>query len=137
MHANAPLTAEGVAASSPESWTGRLQAHVAAESRLTRATVRAGVTRFRAGGTRFRAGRTRRWPTGPAARIAATRLDSAVVARIEALRRDQKHPFRPVVDELAADGVEVSVLNPGAREVRGHCAVRTCRSRTESSALDR
>jgi len=116
VHANAPLTAEGVAASSPESWTGRLQAHVAAESRLTRATVRTGVTQFRAG-------KTRRWPTGPAARIAATRLDAAVVARIEALRRDQKHPLRPVVDELAADGVEVSVLDPGARKVRGHCAV--------------
>ena len=48
VHANASLTAEGVAA----------------ESRLTRVTVRTGVTRFRAG-------KTRRWPTGPAARIAA------------------------------------------------------------------
>ncbi len=103
MHANAPLTAEGrrrlVACVLDE---GRPQAHVAAESRLARATVRKWVGRFRAGGEQALADRSSRPHRSP------TRTDPAVVARIEALRRDRKLPPRLIVDELAADGITVS-----------------------------
>jgi len=103
VHANAPLTAEGrrrlVARVLDE---GRPQAHVAAESRLARATVRKWVTRFRAGGETALADRSSRPHRSP------TRLDPAVVARVEALRRDRKLPPRLIVEELAADGIEVS-----------------------------
>jgi len=103
MHVNAPLTAEGrrrlVARVLEE---GRPQAHVAAESRLARATVRKWVTRFLAGGEQALADRSSRPHRSP------TRLGPAVVARVEALRRDRKLPPRLIVDELAADGIEVS-----------------------------
>jgi transposase InsO family protein len=103
VHANAPLTAEGrrrlVARVLEE---GRPQAHVAAESRLARATVRKWVTRFLAGGEAALADRSTRPHGSP------RQLDAGVVARIEALRRDRKLPPRLIVDELAADGIEVS-----------------------------
>ncbi len=81
---------------------GRPQAHVAAEPHLARATVRKWVTRFVAGGDAALADRSSRPHCSP------TRLDPAVVARVEALRRDRKLPPRLIVDELAADGIEVS-----------------------------
>jgi len=103
VHRNAPLTAEGrrrlVARVLDD---GRPQAHVAAESHLARATVRKWVTRFLTDGEAAltdRSSRPRRCPT---------QTDPAVVARIEALRRDRKLPPRLIVDELAADGVAVS-----------------------------
>jgi len=103
VHANAPLTAEGrrrlVARVLEE---GRPQAHVAAESRLARATVRKWVSRFRAGGEAALADRSSRPHRSP------HQLDSGVVARIEVLRRDRKLPPRLIVDELAADGIDVS-----------------------------
>jgi len=103
MHANAPVTAEGrrrlVARVLDE---GRPQAHVAAESRLARATVRKWVGRFCAGGEAALADRSSRPRRSP------TRLGPAVVARIEALRRDRKLPPRLIVEELAADGTWVS-----------------------------
>jgi len=83
---------------------GRPQAHVAAESRLARATVNTWVGRFRAGETALadRSSRPHRSPP---------RLGPAVVARIEALRRDRKLPPRLIVDELAADGIHVSAAH--------------------------
>jgi len=103
VHANAPLTAEGrrrLVARVLEQ--GRPQAHVATESRLARATVRKWVGRFLAGGAQALADRSSRPHRSP------TRTDPAVVARIERLRRDRKLPPRLIVDELAADGIEVS-----------------------------
>ena len=103
MHANAPLTAEGrrrlIARVVQE---GRPQAHVAAESHLARATVRKWVTRFLAGGEAALADRSSR------PRRCPNQTPPPVVARIEALRRDRKLPPRLIVDELAADGVQVS-----------------------------
>jgi len=103
VHANAPLTAEGrrrlVARVLDE---GRPLAHVAAESRLARATVRKWVGRFRAEGGAALADRSSRPHRSP------TRTDPAVVARIEKLRRDRKLPPRLIVAELAGDGIEVS-----------------------------
>jgi len=103
VHRKAPLTAEGrrrlVARVLDE---GRPQAHVAAESPLARATVRKWVTRFRADGEQALADRSSRPHRSP------TRTNPAVVARIEALRRDRKLPPRLIVDELAADGIDVS-----------------------------
>jgi len=103
VHANAPLTAEGrrrlVARVLDE---GRPLAHVAAESRLARATVRKWVGRFRAEGGAALADRSSRPHHSP------TRTDPAVVARVEKLRRDRKLPPRLIVAELAADGIEVS-----------------------------
>jgi len=103
VHANAPLTAEGrrrLVARVLED--GRPQAHVAAESRLARATVRKWVGRFRAGGEAALADRSSRPHRSP------SQLQEGVVARIETLRRDRKLPPRLIVDELAADGIEVS-----------------------------
>ncbi len=103
MHANAPLTAEGrrrLVARVLEH--GRPQAHVAAESHLSRATVRKWVSRFLAGGEAALADRSSRPLRSP------SQLDPAVVARIEAMRRDRKLPPRLIVDELAADGIQVS-----------------------------
>jgi len=103
VHANAPLTAEGrrrlVARVLEE---GRPQSHVAAESRLARATVRKWVSRFRVGGDAALADRSSRPHRCP------TRLNPGVVARIEVLRRDRKLPPRLIVAELAAEGIEVS-----------------------------
>jgi len=103
VHANAPLTAEGrrrlVARVLDE---GRPQAHVAAESHLARATVRKWVSRFLAGGETALADRSSRPHRSP------TPTDPAVIARVEKLRRDRKLPPRLIVDELAADGIEVS-----------------------------
>jgi len=103
VHANAPLTAEGrrrlVARVLDE---GRPQAHVAAESHLARATVRKWVTRFLGGGEQALSDRSSRPHRSP------TRTDPAVVARVEALRRDRKLPPRLIVEELAGDGIEVS-----------------------------
>jgi len=103
VHANAPLTAEGrrrlVARVLQE---GRPQAHVAAESHLARATVRKWVSRFRAGGDAALTDRSSRPLRCP------SQLDPAVVTRIEVLRRERKLPPRLIVDELAAEGVEVS-----------------------------
>ncbi len=50
------------------------------------------------------------WLPGSWARAARrpTRTDPVVVARVEALRRDRKLPPRLIVEELAADGIEVS-----------------------------
>jgi len=103
VHRNAPLTAEGrrrlVARVLDE---GRPQAHVAAESHLARATVRKWVSRFRVGGDAALVDRSSRPHRCP------TQTDSAVVARIEVLRRDRKLPPRLIVAELAGDGIEVS-----------------------------
>jgi len=103
VHRNAPLTAEGrrrlVARVLDDD---RPQAHVAAESHLARATVRKWVTRFLTDGEAALADRSSR------PRRCPTQTDPAVVARIEALRRDRKLPPRLIVDELAADGVGVS-----------------------------
>jgi len=103
VHANAPLTAEGrrrlVARVLDE---GRPQAHVAAESRLARATVRKWVGRFLEGGEAALADRSSRPHRSP------TRLNPGVVARVDKLRRDRKLPPRLIVAELAGDGIEVS-----------------------------
>jgi len=103
MHANAPLSAEGrrrlVARVLDQ---GRPQAHVAAESRLARATVRKWVGRFLEGGETALADRSSRPHRSP------TRTDPAVVAQVEKLRRDRKLPPRLIVAELAGDGIEVS-----------------------------
>jgi len=103
VHRNVPLTAEGrrrlVSRVLQE---GRPQAHVAAESRLARATVRKWVTRFRAGGEGALADRSSRPHRSP------TQTDESVVARIEAMRCERKLPPRLIVAELALDGIEVS-----------------------------
>jgi len=103
VHRNAPLTAEGrrrlVARVLEE---GRPQSHVAAESHLARATVRKWVSRFRVGGDAALVDRSSR------PHRCSTQTDSAVVARIEVLRRDRKLPPRLIVVELAAEGIEVS-----------------------------
>ena len=103
MHRNAPLTPEGrrrlvlrVLAD------GRPQAHVAAESRIARATVAKWVHRYAAAGETALVDRSSRPHHCP------TVTDSAVVARIESLRRERKLPPRLIVLELAADGITVS-----------------------------
>ena len=105
MHANAPLTAEGrrrlVARVLQE---GRPQAHVAAEAGVARASVRKWVHRFRVGGVGALTDRSSRPHRSP------FRLDPAVVARIEILRRERKLPRRLIVEELALDGIEVSAV---------------------------
>ena len=105
MHRNAPLTAEGrrrlVARVVEE---GRPQAHVAAEAGIARATVRKWVARFLADGQAALVDRSSRPHRSP------TETDPAVVARIEALRRERKLPPRLIVVELAAEGIEVTAV---------------------------
>jgi len=105
VHADALLTVEGrrrlVARVLRD---GRPQAHVAAEAGVARTTLRTWVSRFRVGGEAALVDRSSRPYCCP------TSTDPAVLQRIERLRRDRKLPPRLIVDELAADGVEVSAV---------------------------
>ncbi|WP_431791823.1 IS481 family transposase [Kocuria palustris] len=109
-HKNAPLTPEGRKRLIQRCRT-RPIAHVAAEMRISRATASKWVNRYRCYG---HLGLLDRAST-PHHQPAAT--DSAIVARIESMRRTHKWPASRITFELRADGVTI-----GQRTVSRHLA---------------
>ena len=107
-HANAPLTP-----------TGRLrmvhrhlndgipQSHVAAEFRVSRPTVATWVARYRAEGEAGLQDRSSRPHRSPA------RLDPAIVAELEALRRAEKWSARRIHHHLVGEGHQVCLRTVG------------------------
>ncbi|MGJ0197081.1 helix-turn-helix domain-containing protein, partial [Micrococcus luteus] len=107
-HANAPLTPTGrLRMVHRHLHDGIPQAHVAAEFRVSRPTVATWVARYRAEGEAGLQDRSSRPHHCPA------QLDIAILAEIEALRRDQKWSARRIHHHLVSEGHQLCLRTVG------------------------
>ena len=107
-HANAPLTPTGrLRMVHRHLHDGIPQAHVAAEFRVSRPTVATWVARYRAEGEAGLQDRSSRPHHCPA------QLDTAILAEIEALRREQKWSARRIHHHLVSEGHQLCLRTVG------------------------
>lgn len=119
-HRNAPLTPTGrLRMVSRHLDDGIPKAHVAAEFRVSRPTVTAGVARYLAEGEDGLVDRSSMPVSSP------TQTPVEVIRRIEALRRERKWSARRIWTHLTAGGHDLSEEAPGPDHAPVVIALRT------------